>query len=378
MAIGKDIVMVDLFSGIGGFSLGLKQAGFNITEHYFSEIEPHPIANYKYNFRDAEHIGSVTDVCGKRFNNGKETVITFGSPCQNLSLAGNRRGLAGEKSRLFFEAVRIVREARPSIFVWENVKGAFSSNNGADFWEVIKQFTDIGGYRLEWQLLNTSWLLPQNRERIFLVGHLAGRSIPKVFPFTGADFQDTGKNNGIQIYGHISSSQDGVVVDTDGIAPCLSAGHGNVPKIFNKSQSSRVYDARGIAPSLNSGSDNSGTQSPKIFAIRGRYKNGIKGQIKKVFEESSNGILNPLTREYMRDNILAQNGEYRRMTEIECERAQGFPDDWTKYGIDAKGKTIEIPATQRYKACGNSITVPFARMIGERLLMPDPAMPNGC
>ena len=179
-SVGKEITIVELFSGIGGFSKGLSDAGYTFKKHYYSEIDKHAIANYKHNFNEAEYIGSVTDVRG----NGLEhpDIITFGSPCQDFSLAGKQLGMEGQRSVLILEAIRIIRECRPSVFIWENVKGAYSSNDGADFWAIIAAFANIGGYRLEWQLLNTSWFLPQNRERIYLIGHLTDRSEPGVFP----------------------------------------------------------------------------------------------------------------------------------------------------------------------------------------------------
>lgn len=97
-------------------------------------------------------------------------------------MAGKRKGLEGERSSLIEYAIRAITDIRPSVFIWENVKGAFSSNSGADFWAILQAFANIGDYRLEWQLLNTKWFLPQNRERIYLIGHLADRSEPGVFP----------------------------------------------------------------------------------------------------------------------------------------------------------------------------------------------------
>ena len=172
--------IIDLFSGIGGFSLGFQRAGYQFTEHYFSEIDKHAIANYKYNFPNAKHIGDITSIHGGDFTG--IDIITFGSPCQDFSLAGKREGLKGAKSSLIQYAIALIADIRPSVFVWENVKGAFSSNAGADFWAILQALANIGGYTIEWQLLNTSWVLPQNRERIYLVGHSGGRSIPGVFP----------------------------------------------------------------------------------------------------------------------------------------------------------------------------------------------------
>src|SRR5690606_30237072 len=163
--------------------------GFKIKKHFFSEIDKHAIACYKYNFKNAEYVGSVTDVQGRELE--RPNIITFGSPCQDFSLAGKRKGMEGERSSLITEAIRLIDECRPDVFIWENVKGTFSSNDGADFWGIIQAFANIGGYRLEWQLLNTSWFLPQNRERIYLIGHLDGRSRPKVFPFREDDFRTT-------------------------------------------------------------------------------------------------------------------------------------------------------------------------------------------
>lgn len=123
--------IIDLFSGIGGFSLGFQRACYQFTEHYFSEIDKHAIANYKYNFPHAKYIGDITTLHGGDFTD--IDIITFGSPCQDFSLAGKRAGLAGAKSSLIAHAIALIAQLRPSVFVWENVKGAFSSNAGADF-----------------------------------------------------------------------------------------------------------------------------------------------------------------------------------------------------------------------------------------------------
>ena len=162
------INQLDLFSGIGGFHLGFERAGYEVTSH-FSEVDKHAIAVYKHQFPNSTYVGSVTDVRGGDLPN--IDLITFGSPCQDFSLAGKRLGMEGQRSSLVLEAIRLITECRPRVFVWENVKGTFSSNNGEDFAAILQAFTNIGGYRLEWQLLNTSWFLPQNRERIYLVGY---------------------------------------------------------------------------------------------------------------------------------------------------------------------------------------------------------------
>jgi len=181
------INVLDLFSGIGGFHQGLVEAGVEIGKCYFSEIEKNAIKVYKKHFPESVELGDVSRIDGKSI--GEINLITFGFPCQDLSIAGKRKGLQGSRSGLFFEATRLIRECRPDIFIFENVKGLLSSNNGKDFEVVLREIADIGVYECEWQLLNTSWFLPQNRERIYFIGHLAeaGRGGQKVFPIGEID-----------------------------------------------------------------------------------------------------------------------------------------------------------------------------------------------
>lgn len=317
--MNKDLKIIELFSGIGGFSKGLADAGFNITEHYFSEINKHAIANYKYNFPNAKYIGSVTDISGRDFSG--IDIITFGSPCQDFSVAGKREGMDGKRSVLILEAIRLVTELRPSVFIWENVKGAFSSNSGADFWGILQAFANIGGYRLEWQLLNTKWFLPQNRERIYLVGHLAGseRSFGNVFPIEESNEVNYSRSSLKPVYN---------------VARTLTAGdfksqRGNFIKLHNKLP-------------RNSTSGKGGT--------------GPLHKIEEVF------CLNTV-----HVNAIEENNQFRNLTEIECERLQGFPNDWTKYG-NYGGVIKEVPKTQRYKMLGNAVTVKVVEEIGKRLL----------
>lgn len=169
----NDIVLIDLFSGIGGFSKGLSDAGYNITKHYFSEIELHAIANYKYNFPNAEYIGSVINVSGAeiRSKHPSATIfITFGFPCQDLSIAGKRLGFKGERSSLFYHAARLVREAQANTYIWENVSGLMSSNKGKNIEAVFEEMY-LSGYVFDVEELNTAWVIPQNRVRIYSVGH---------------------------------------------------------------------------------------------------------------------------------------------------------------------------------------------------------------
>jgi DNA (cytosine-5)-methyltransferase 1 len=274
------INQLDLFSGIGGFHLGFERAGYEVTS-YFSEIDQHAIAVYKHQFPTSTYVGSVTNVRGADLP--RIDLITFGSPCQDFSLAGKRLGMEGQRSSLVLEAIRLISECRPSVFVWENVKGTFSSNDGADFWAIIQAFTDIGGYRLEWQLLNTSWFLPQNRERIYLVGYSTT---------TGGDWR--------------------------GVFP--------------------------IATNNQEADSNTQCSHQSAQTLTARY-----------FASTAQGT------------YIGERDKVRRLTPIECERLQGFPDNHTAFG-NYDGVVKPMSNTQRYKQCGNAVTVDVVAAVAKNCL----------
>ena len=410
---------LDLFSGIGGFSLGMKQAGINIDHHFNSDIDTYANAVYKYNFKNSKNVGSVTDVSGEQLP--KIDIITFGSPCQDFSLAGRRSGMGGERSSLITEAIRLIRECRPSVFVWENVKGTFSSNNGEDFWAIIKEFTNIGGYRLEWQLLNTKWFLPQNRERIYLVGHLAEGNTKEVFPI-GEDDRKITKLREVHRVTNFSEREFG----WKDYSPCLAARDYKDPKLVKvadyRNDEGMRYRKDGDSPCLSARrhSERDPSTMPPIVVGDYRYDEGfrerkdgnaptqtsqfgavsgktlIKSKHKMVSDDThikvNDKVINPLKgatnygwhleqniydKKSMTRSLKSTEGSgnkpkviikdfIRRLTPVECERLQGFPDNWTRYG-DFDGEIKEISDTQRYKQCGNAVTVDVVRKVFSKL-----------
>ena len=289
------MVLLELFSGIGGFSKGLEAAGYTFDKVYFSEIDKHAIANFKYNFPYAEHIGTVTNIGEVGIE--RPHIVTFGSPCQNFSAIGDGKGLQGGESHLVRYAVEAVRRFRPDVFIWENVKGIFFARHRPDFWSIVKAFADIGGYRLEWQLCNTAWFLPQNRERMYLVGRVADRCTGDVFPFP---------------------------------AP----GGGNHP-----CRKDTVH------------SHTCGTITRNYYKQPNFGNYLINLQPGETFDGQPNE---------------EQKSRIRMLTEVECERLQGFPDDFTRYGI-INGEVREISRANRYAMLGNAVSVPVVRAVAERI-----------
>jgi len=287
------ITYIDLFSGLGAFPKGLLDAEFKFKHHYYSEVDKYAIANYKYNFKHAKNLGDFTKKITKKIQ--RPDILTFGSPCQDLSHSGHKtKGFKGERSKLFFDAIRIINELRPKVFVFENVKGIFFNNQEENFEIILREIANIGVYECQWQLINTAWLLPQNRERLFLVGSLRGFSIPQIFPLLKGYEENQKRKAKVKIVGRMNKGQSGRIYSALGYAPTLMVGHG--------------------------------------------YGNGI----------------------------IKVGKKYRKLTPIECERLQGLPDNWTKYGI-YENRKVQIRETQRYKLLGNAITSLVMKLIAQKI-----------
>ena len=365
----KTINQLDLFSGIGGFHLGFERAGYKVNS-YFSEIDKHAIAVYKQQFKNSKYVGSVVDIRGNELP--RIDLITFGSPCQDFSLAGKREGMSGERSSLILEAIRLISECRPGVFIWENVKGTFSSNSGEDFAAILQAFANIGGYRLEWQLLNTSWFLPQNRERLYLVGYSTKtkRNWRGVFPI-GESYQSNSK---------LERSRKAVT-------KCLTArgqeGHAGMQLIQVKSATSKGYEVATEGDSINLSQPNSETRrgrvgkgkaqtletscnqavvEPKIIG----YTRDAKGKVTDRHLKDTAGTIHSASGGGGNTDQFVQDYRIRRLTPIECERLQGFPDNHTEYG-NYDGEVKKMSNTQRYKQCGNAVTVDVVQAIAEKI-----------
>ena len=293
--MSKQITLGSLFDGIGGFPLSGAMCG--VEPVWASEIEPFPIAVTMNRFPNMKHLGSVTDIKGDQID--PVDIITFGSPCQDLSVAGKQAGIhEGARSNLFFEAVRIIKEmrehdrstgrtgfdVRPRFAVWENVPGAFSSGKGKDFQAVLQTLCEVSdpyvsiplveggwsksgcivgkGYSVAWRVYDAQyWGVPQRRKRIYLVADFASERAGEIL------FESEG------VSGHPETSREtreGTTEDAEG-----GVGGSCGVKCLNPLdvQSKRQYEINGVYPTLDSGA-RSGGQAHGICYPSGSFMGG--------------------------------------------------------------------------------------------------------
>jgi DNA (cytosine-5)-methyltransferase 1 len=395
--------VLSLFSGVGGFDLGLEAAG--MTTVAMCEWDKKAASVLRGHWPNIPIYGDVSELTGAQLiaDGIYPDLVAFGSPCQDLSVAGKRAGLEGGRSGLFHEATRIIRELRaltngalPRWSIWENVAGALSSNNGKDFGAVLAEMDDLGACFSEWALLDAqNYGVAQRRRRVFLVSCFDSRAaqsspdpllpVGKGGPRDIAPLRAAWKNT------------------SGGVAACLrSGGDGGVPFVkAARAQSADGYETwkdGDVTPTLNSFdnagdsratvlmsySDTVGTLTSsdgqkghtnnqavnshvlQVYGIAGNIigrqdHNGGNGQ---GFTEE-NGPMFTLT---ATDRVaVATPYAVRRLTPLECERLMGWPDNWTLY--DAEGK--EQTDGHRYKQCGNGIASPVAEWVGRQIFAAD-------
>ena len=385
-----------LFDGSGGFPLGGIIAG--LTPVWSSEIEPFPIRVTERRLPSMKHYGDVSKLNGAGLE--PVDVITFGSPCQDMSLAGKRAGLDGARSGLFFQAVRIIKEmrakyGRPRFAVWENVRGALSSAGGEDFRRVLEELCRIkddaadvprpkkwqsaglirgNGYSVAWRVLDAQyWGVPQRRKRIYLVADFDGDSAGKIL------FESEG------VSGHSAKMQ----AARKDFARCAQGSAGEAVGVLNDQGGMLVLfdnhrkDARytgpcDASPTINSYLGTGGLNAPLVclqgLMINRAEKNGPCGS---GIDEDVSFTLNTADRHAVcvptsADNLYLMSKSYyfahatpdqadalvatdykcppvvnadwrvRMITPLECARLQGFPDWWTDNLTDSEPSDAEV------------------------------------
>ena len=423
MKTTEEMTLGSLFDGIAGFPLAARRQGIKTV--WVSEIEPDCIDIAKRHFPEALQLGDITQIDGKKIP--VVDIISFGSPCQDLSVAGKQTGLDGSRSGLFMEAVRITREMRektngqyPKYIIWENVAGAFSSNKGEDFRRVLEEITQSnismpksgkwatagmvgnegpGGdvQCTAWRLLDAQfWGVPQRRKRIYLVNDFGngragqilfecesvlGYSVtgreegkgssdnPKDSPI-GEDSGGLAEEPGGQMKLDFGRTADRIYINaTKSVTLMGRAGGGggktglyllpvytiarNVIGRDAKHGGNQLGINQDVAPTLTSTDRHAVAYTQSGYA---EFKEGV-GTIKKSRGAAGGGSE---TLAVIIERIAAAvKYRVRRLTPLECERLDGFPDYWTRYGASGR----EMSDNARYMALGNSIAVPCAERV---------------
>lgn len=324
----------------------------------YSEINKYADQIYKSKFPEHKNYGDITKINEKELPDFD--LFVGGFPCQAFSIAGKRGGFNDTRGTLFFDCARILKEKQPRNFILENVKGLLSHDNGRTFKTIINTLTELG-YCVEWQVLNAkNFGVPQNRERVFIVGHLGGIPKRKVFPITGADT----KTNGVLQIGKRLDSNSGTqpfqqdrVYDIKGISPALQQA---LPEGSHKIQIADYRNDEGlrirsepISPCLSARRHSETDISTMTNLIINPY-NLKQSEVETGTLGTSCGTTTGKTAQ-----LLHKDTRIRRLTPLECERLMGYPDGWTEGLSD----------TQRYKCLGNGLVSNIVVEIVKRLYL---------
>ncbi|MCW1024666.1 DNA cytosine methyltransferase [Streptococcus anginosus] len=395
---------LDLFADIGGFRLGMEAAGHECVG--FCEIDKFARESYKaiHDTKGEIELHDITAVSDDTVRGiGHVDIICGGFPCQAFSIAGKRKGFEDTRGTLFFEIARFASILRPRLLFLENVKGLLN-HNGGDTFETILSALDELGYDAEWQVLNSkNFGVPQNRERVFIIGHLRGECTKGVFPLGGEGQKFDSEQLEIDIVGNTKNPNStvlgtsSVVYGSKGLIGTLCARDYKEPKQIaipvltperpekrqngrrfkengepmftlkgqdrhgivvagklpgNHDQNSRVYDPRGLAPTLST--MQGGGQENNLVKVVDFYNKITKDEVGTLTSSGGGSTV--------RAGSFGITDGYRirKLTPRECWRLQGFPD-W------AFDKAQEVNSnSQLYKQAGNSVTVNVIEAISKK------------
>lgn len=352
---------IDMFCGIGTIRMGFEMAGHECV--YSIEWDKWKRKIYSIIFGGEPYGADIRTINGVRLP--RADMWCFGAPCQDFSIAGKREGLEGDRSSLVREVFRLLREIeeeyRPTYLLYENVKGMLSSNKGFDFFEILCEMDSLG-YDIEWQLLNSKdFCVPQNRERVFTIGHLRGRSGRKVFPIERS-------NSEVALKQLIGGSQGNRVYDTNGVSCTLASqagGQGAKTGLYfidlTKGKAKITENSRCLQARYAKGWSNRQGEASGVLEVRSVLtpERINKRQNGRRFKEPGEPMFT-LTKQDIHG--VDVQGRIRRLTPKECWRLQGIKDEITDRVIAA-----EISDTQMYRAAGDACTVNVIYEIAKRL-----------
>jgi DNA (cytosine-5)-methyltransferase 1 len=324
--------MIDMFSGIGGFHLAFKQMVPGTEVVGFSEIFDPSIEVYRKHFGEVPNYGDITKI---ETNDLPEfDMLCGGFPCQAFSIAGKRKGFTDERGSLFFEVARILDARRPRIIILENVKGLLNHEKGTTFRKILQKLDELG-YDCEWQLFNSkNYGVPQNRQRVYLIGHLRGTPWRRVLPIAGSSTA-----NLKEITQGLSDAQRIYEPTCAKTLKALGGGQGAKTGLYAMTEQ-RTEEAKEIRrAAMKEGRDFCPRRAKELVPRKDQ-------------------IMNCLTTKVTKEHYLTDKKSIvRTLTPIEAERLQGFPDNWTAGHSNS----------QRIKMCGNAVTVNVVAAIAKRL-----------
>jgi DNA (cytosine-5)-methyltransferase 1 len=368
---------ISVFAGIGGFDLGLERAGHECIGQI--EIDKHATSILKKHWKDVpkhDDIRTAKKWAEEKDLKGKVDIVCGGFPCQDLSTAGNRAGIAGARSGLFYDAIQFAKAVEAKYVILENVPGLLSSNKGRDFGTVLNTLDEAGYTHIEWRILDSQFFgVAQRRKRVFIIASTIDRSrqpilieqesssrnneqIYEAWEENATSVGESIEENKVNIFGKVRRAQsttDYESWDEVKVANTLTATHSNsatvaqqviIQPIILRPRCGKVGTPGGKGPLYSDKSFTLATANDQVLFDNEPMPTLTVSVLKK------HDYTNPAL-----DLIQKVTKIVRRLTPIECERLQGFPDNWTSDQSDS----------QRYKQLGNAVTVNVIEWIGKRL-----------
>ena len=372
--------LLSLFSGVGGFDYGLENAGMKTV--FQCEIDKHCTKILMRHWPDVPRWQDIQTLTGKYVLEKAQVVdvVAWGSPCQDLSLAGKRAGLTGDQSNLFHEGIRIIKEMRqesngqyPRISIWENVMGSLSSNGGADFGRVIDEMAEAGALVIEWRCLDAKYFgVPQRRRRVFVIAVFdpaISRECPDPILPLRRGLHWYSKTSAAQREGASTTLSNSVA---RAIEPPIYLDRSAINQGVNAQFDTYISDAPTI-PTLTAQGPGAVATQDSIFAFDTQFGSNanVTEDIAPTLKASQQS---PSVAYLMQKSVsdgkpvleltdsklkeVSPKLTVRRLTPLECERLMGWPDNWTEGQTDG----------HRYRQCGNGVASPVAEWIGEQII----------
>ena len=387
-----------LFAGVGGFDIAAEQAGMEIA--WQSEYDKHSSAVLAEHWPEVTNYGDITQICGydlshtgrvleserepnlvgsdrdigptsKGHHSDDHTgeceyayhpprvdVLTGGFPCQDYSVAGRRGGLAGDRGALWWDYHRLITRSRPEWVVGENVVGLLNSNNGRDFHTIISSLRNIG-YSVGWRVLDAQWFgVPQRRRRVFIVANLRGKPVSKVLALAEgmSGHPQPSREEGETIAGTLEArpTDSRYRAEPGHLTPFSSSGKdtiGTLTTAFGpKNYTNHQAAANQLVPQITGTVTTTWAKGPGNTQVDEGHVIPFAQNTRNEVRYLGNNIAGALAAQpgMKQQTYLQQTTGVRRLTPLECERLQGFPDNHTASQSD----------TQRYRQMGNAVAVP--------------------